>query len=695
MKTIKSTSLQTTGSRTPFRRLGVLGTSLLFLIASVPTGAATLSGLLEIAGQKANPTMGRGHKGRGHMDKASIKDVAVTLYEATEFAPIALATTSTDDNGSFALDIARDTSNSIFFLRADVAPDVVFIAILGVYLPEEAIINEVTTVASSYAMAQFYRTGQIAGDGLRLQIASMMYTNIVDPQTGEISEVLKTSPNAGETTSLRLTRSLANLVNGCATKSSTARVLLTATRDEAGRFPDDCAEALANLARAPAQAVDKVYRLSTTTEEFKPALTGAPDQWTIAIKVNDTGSDEQMFGGPANVDWDSFGYAWISNNVVQGTPNSTKYNVVLRPDGRPADGSGGEPVSPFNTGGLLGVGWGVSVDADDNIWFGNYGWGKPKDTTYPSQTMQDPTGAGTGSVSRFLADGTAVTNSGYYGPYRVQAIEPGPNGDIWIASFGDRDRRGGSGVWVFKNGDPDDFTFSLVEWEDAPFGIAPTPDGRSAWVTFSGGLGGENQSSIAKYELGDDGEVKPLFIEAVGDTLKVVALDYAGNAWFASQGTDSVFAFDSRGRKLGEFTGGGIDGPWGIAVDGEGNIWVSNFGATMLANDFNEGRLSKLCGANPAAWPKGLTMGDPISPQTGYTVPSAGEQVRLANGDPLYGHGAPPSFSPMMRQTSVQIDRAGNVWSINNWKPRFDIDATENPGGDGIIIFVGLAPPPP
>ena len=140
---------------------------------------------------------------------------------------------------------------------------------------------------------------------------------------------------------------------------------------------------------------------------------------------------------------------------------------------------------------------------------------------------------------------------------------------------------------------------------------------------------------------------------------------------------------------------GGIDSPWGIAVDGEGNIWVSNFGATMLASDFNEGRLSKLCGANPAAWPKGLTMGDPISPQTGYTVPSAGEQVRLANGDPLYGHGAPPSFSPMMRQTSVQIDRAGNVWSINNWKPRFDIDATENRGGDGIIILVGLAPPPP
>jgi hypothetical protein len=87
-------------------------------------------------------------------------------------------------------------------------------------------------------------------------------------------------------------------------------------------------------------------------------------------------------------------------------------------------------------------------------------------------------------------------------------------------------------------------------------------------------------------------------------------------------------------------------------------------------------------------------VGDPISPPTGYTVPSAGSEVLLHNGDPLYGPGAQPSFIPMMRQTSVVIDQAGNIWSINNWKPDFDIDVASNPGGDGIIIFVGLAAPP-
>jgi len=49
------------------------------------------------------------------------------------------------------------------------------------------------------------------------------------------------------------------------------------------------------------------------------------------------------------------------------------------------------------------------------------------------------------------------------------------------------------------------------------------------------------------------------------------------------------------------------------------------------------------------------------------------------------------------RLTNVVIDQAGNVWAVNNWKPNFDVDVsteTGNPGGDGIVIFVGLAKPP-
>jgi hypothetical protein len=68
--------------------------------------------------------------------------------------------------------------------------------------------------------------------------------------------------------------------------------------------------------------------------------------------------------------------------------------------------------------------------------------------------------------------------------------------------------------------------------------------------------------------------------------------------------------------------------------------------------------------------------------------------VLQKGGPPLYGSGAPPSFAPMMRQTSAVIDRAGNIWTINSYKTDIAVDSLLNPGGDGIVVFVGLARPP-
>jgi hypothetical protein len=58
-------------------------------------------------------------------------------------------------------------------------------------------------------------------------------------------------------------------------------------------------------------------------------------------------------------------------------------------------------------------------------------------------------------------------------------------------------------------------------------------------------------------------------------------------------------------------------------ADCDDNVWVGDFGPMLPGNVFT-GRLTKLAGANPATRPAGLKMGDPISPATGYTLPSAG-----------------------------------------------------------------------
>ena len=86
------------------------------------------------------------------------------------------------------------------------------------------------------------------------------------------------------------------------------------------------------------------------------------------------------------------------------------------------------------------------------------------------------------------------------------------------------------------------------------------------------------------------------------------------------------------------------------------------------------------------------------------TLPTGGNEVTLANGLPLYGNPETGSgqeiplhsYDPLMRLTGTSIDRAGNLWAFNNWKPSAAIDLIRgNPPGDGVVIFVGVAEPQP
>ena len=64
--------------------------------------------------------------------------------------------------------------SSIFFVKADIGEGVEFVTVLGSNLPASVTINELTTVAASYSMAQFYRTGVISTNSFGLQIAAGM-----------------------------------------------------------------------------------------------------------------------------------------------------------------------------------------------------------------------------------------------------------------------------------------------------------------------------------------------------------------------------------------------------------------------------------------------------------------------------------------------------------------------------------------
>jgi hypothetical protein len=612
----------------------------------------------------------------GTSSERPLAGVQVTLYEATPAQPTALDQATTDAEGGFELHAATGESDGVFYVTADIARGVTFAAVLGPRVPPFVTINELTTVAAGYAMAQFTDADAISGGDFALRLAAGMNDNIVDTAMGASSQVLLGSPNADQTNSLRSTRSLANLLAACIDSNGVTSSFLALTKPVRGPAPDATLQALANLARNPGQNVKQIYRMTKRSVAFAPALEGQPDAWTVVVKVNDSGSDdrEKLFGGPGNLAFDARGFAWVTNNVVQGTTGSSDVVMVLQPDGRPADGTNGTPSSPLSGGGILGTGYGVTIGQDGSGWFGNFGWGG----LLPVPGLD-------GSVSQFSAAGAPLSGPNGYvgGPYRVQGMATDADGNVWMASFGD------NSIYVFLGGDPNR-AVTFPEYPGSqPFDIAIGPDG-SAWV--SNGLLGVDPGSVARFAL-VDGKLELRLLRFVGRALKGLSVDSKGNAWVASLADNAIYGIRPDGSLMGPFAGGGIYGPWDVTVDGEDNLWIANFGPIEANNTLAVGRLSKLCGVNPDACPPGKKLGDPISTATGYTVLSAGSQVLLHNGEPLYGEHAPPSFIPMMRQTASVIDRAGNVWTINNYKPNFDVDATVNPGGDGILIFVGLAPP--
>ncbi len=610
----------------------------------------------------------------------------VSLYAAGAGEPRLLARTTTDGSGRFQLRSAPSGrgSKGVFYATADLAGGLQLLCVIGPSLPTSITINELTTVAAGFAFAQFAISGVLAGDDFGLGIAAGMSENLVAASSGESSTVIASSPNGDETNSWRSTGSLANLLAGLVRHGGVGLQLFYAlTTPPGGSAPTNLLQALSNLCRFPQQNVAPLFDLTLQAAVYAPALVRMPDAWTLVVKVNNTGDDRFLFGGPGNIAFDADGYAWITNNVVQGTGASSRFGVVLQPDGRPADGTRGQPKSPLLGGGLLGGGYGVGIARSGQVWFGNFGWGLPRN--WPSED-------GNGSVSLFTRTGKPISGPlGFQGgPVRAQAVVPDKLGNIWIASFGN-DR-----IYVFLQGNPQRAIYFQQPNRSGPFDIEIAADG-TAWVSNSGGLQASGQGSIARYALQGE-QLRQIFFTELGNSNKALVLDAQGHAWLASGGDDLVYRVNDRGQKVGEYVQGGIENrggmnaPWGITVDGDDNIWVGNFGPEQVTSNFTESNITKLAGSNRATRPPGLGTGDPISPRTGYTLPSAGAQVRLRNGEPLYGPNAPPSYTPLMRITSLAIDRAGNIWATNNWKPAFAVDLF-NSGGDGICIFVGMAKP--
>jgi hypothetical protein len=636
--------------------------------------------------------------GGGH----PIANSTVTLWAAGEGAPQQQGQARTGADGSFTLNSTGQTGAVSLYLiakggqlqanvRGDDNPAIALMTVLGGNLPATVTINEMTTVASVWTHAQFLDGSAIKGPSLSLRIAAGNVPNFVDLQTGGWGATIQDPLNSSQTPTMANFATLADALAGCVTRATpdACPKLYTATLSPKGDAPNDTLTAAQSIARAPWYQPARVFALldqfypvpkgkTMRAVPYMPYLNFAPSAWVLPLKFDGGG---YRAGGKAM--FDSEGNLWVGDNFTVGWQghdtlwqgNASKF----APNGR--------PLSPITTGfaggGMQGGTFGAAVDAKDNAWLSSYG-GK-------SIAVFDKNG-------KPLTPPEGITFDGKLG--LMQGIIATPNGDVWAVGISK------SQLLHFPKGDPTKGQI-ICEGREVepcksfvgPFHLGIDQQDR-IWVTNGFGahvtrFAASNPSQVEKFKtggysgsgLGIDGGGNVWVTNRLGSSDRgmfeivedIAVLKMGGNAdrslteqMSRQTGRDggSVTLLRPDGTQYpgSPFTGGGLPGPWAATVDGNDNVWISNFAAPNSP-------ITQLCGTRTENCPPGMKTGDQISPPGGYV-----------------GGG-------LQMQTDLAVDPAGNVWVMNNWQDIASCFGSPNEalstrcGGQGVTVFYGMAKP--
>jgi hypothetical protein len=635
---------------------------------------------------------------------APIAGSSVTLYAASAGKPKVLGKARTGADGRFSIATSGTTGGdvSLYLIArggraaADRSrtenPGIALMTVLGSRPPASVMINEMTTVASVWTHAPLLEGTVLQGQPLSLRIAAGNVPNFVDLETGSWGDAIQGPLNSGQTPTMANFATLASVLSGCVTRvtDGACERLYAAALPPKGAAPTDTLTAAEAIAHYPWYQPERIFALldamypvprgkTMRAVPYMPYLQFAPSAWVLALKFDGGG---YRAGGKAM--FDSEGNLWVGDNFTVGWQGQDKLwqgnATKFAPNGR--------PLSPMTTGfaggGMQGGTFGAAVDANDNAWFGTYG-GK-------SIAVFDKNG-------KPLTPPEGITFEGKLG--LMQGVIVTPSGDVWAVSISKNQ------LVYFPKGD---ITKGRIVCEgrkqapcsdlSGPFHLGIDQQGQ-IWVTNA------VADHVTRFPAADPTKSEKFKTGFSGSGL---AIDSLGNVWvtnrlgntprgaeimakvaaeaLAGRNPDPVLSramHDQKGGKLGggsvsllkpdgspfpgsSFTSGGLPGPWAVIVDGDDNVWISNFAGANSP-------ITRLCGARPENCPPGMKTGDPIAPPGGYV-----------------GGG-------MQMLTDIALDPAGNIWAMNNWQ---DIDSCFGKppeelstlcGGQGVTVFYGMAKP--
>ena len=645
-----------------------------------------------------------------------IADSTVTLWSASAGSPKQLAQAKTGADGRFAFNApdAADKGDTLYLVAkggisaANKAGGdnlaIVLMTALGGKPPATVTINEMTTVASVWTHNQFINGAAIQGQPLQLKIAAGNVPNFVDLVSGGWGKAIQDALNSTQSPTMANFATLANVLAGCVTrvKPNACQSLFAAATALDGRVPGDTLAAATSIARAPWHQPQKVFALldefypvpagkkMPRATPFAPYLTFAPSSWVLPLRFTGGG---YYAGG--KLMFDSQGNVWAASNFQVGAQAQDYFwqggVAKFAPDGT--------PLSPMTTGftggGLLGPGFGLAIDAKDNAWMTSF--------------------AGNNNVALFDNDGKPLSPPegwNFGGKLsNMQGIIVTPSGDVWAADtvgsqlvhFPKGDPSKGRVLCQNPGGDPLKNPCKLI----LPFAFA-IDQKDNIWVTnilgshvtrFSNGdptkaetfKTGYSGSGIAVDSLGNVWVTNKLGNSERG-RLKMLEMAIAGKVNYDGEpdatsrltrvmveamytqkpgpegGSITVLRPDGSEASFSPVYGRGITGPWAVSVDGNDNIWISNFSSATAG-------IVQLCGFRTENCPPGMKTGDAISPPGGYV----GGGLQL--------------------QVDIGVGPAGDVWVTNNWQDtascygKPDETISTRCGGQGVVVFFGMAKP--
>jgi len=278
----------------------------------------------------------------------------------------------------------------------------------GTYLNNFIDVNELTTVATVWALAPFMsgiaNIGTSSTNTAGLADAFAAINEVVTTANGTVSG--PTLP-AGATLPTTEINTLGDILEQCINSgggvegdgSGCGSLFALAPNAAATVYPTDTITAAMNIAQNPGRNVANLNKLRSASPVFQPALdvNSPPNAWTIAITYTGGG-----LNAPSSIAADASGNVWVTNS---GNASVTELSNA---------GAAVSGLSGFTAGGFS-TPSGIAIDSSGNAWVANSG----------NNTVTELNSAGTtGSV--FSGNGLSTPGS-----IAIDGL-----GNVWVGDSG-------------------------------------------------------------------------------------------------------------------------------------------------------------------------------------------------------------------------------------------------------------------